>query len=39
MKHARTPAWIALINPIVGAAGVLIGAQIRRRPEPAPVVA
>jgi hypothetical protein len=29
MKHAQTPPWIALLNPMVGAAGVLVGARRR----------
>jgi hypothetical protein len=29
MKDARTPTWVALINSIVGAAGVLAGARVR----------
>lgn len=31
MQNARTPTWVALINPIPGAAGVLIGSSLRRR--------
>jgi hypothetical protein len=29
MADAHTPAWIALLNPIVGAAGVMIGGRRR----------
>jgi hypothetical protein len=29
--QARTPPWVALLNPLVGAAGVLAGARLRRR--------
>jgi hypothetical protein len=29
-QRARTPAWVALLNPVVGAAGVLVGARLRR---------
>jgi hypothetical protein len=32
MQNAVQPIWIALLNPFVGAAGVLIGARLRRRP-------
>jgi cytochrome bd-type quinol oxidase subunit 2 len=32
MQHAVQPVWIALLNPFVGAAGVLVGARLRRRP-------
>jgi hypothetical protein len=31
MNHARQPTWVALLNPLVGAAGVLLGAGLRRR--------
>ena len=31
MQNARTPAWVALLNPIVGAVGVLVGASIRQK--------
>jgi hypothetical protein len=30
MMKAKQPAWVALANPLVGAAGVLIGARLRR---------
>jgi uncharacterized membrane protein len=33
MQKARTPGWVALINPFIGAAGILIGARLRRQPE------
>ena len=29
MAHARQPVWVALLNPLVGAAGILIGAGPR----------
>lgn len=32
MQNAVLPVWIALLNPLVGAAGVLLGARIRRKP-------
>jgi hypothetical protein len=36
MQNARTPAWVAVLNPIVGAVGVLVGASIRQKTtEPA----
>ncbi|HZI17080.1 MAG TPA: hypothetical protein VEY09_00655 [Pyrinomonadaceae bacterium] len=28
-QQARTPPWVALLNPLVGAAGVLAGARLR----------
>ena len=31
MKNARQPAWVAFLNPLVGAAGVLLGARLARR--------
>ena len=31
MQGARQPKWVALANPFVGAAGVLVGARLRRR--------
>ncbi len=30
MQNARTPVWVALLNPLVGAAGVFWGARLRR---------
>lgn len=30
MQNARQPAWVALLNPFIGAAGVLAGAKARR---------
>ncbi len=30
MQSARTPGWVALINPFLGAAGILIGAGMKR---------
>jgi hypothetical protein len=30
MQKAVTPAWVALLNPIVGAAGVMLGARRKR---------
>ena len=31
MQNARTPKWVAILNPIVGAVGVLVGAGIRQK--------
>ena len=31
MQNARTPAWVAILNPIVGLVGVLVGASIRQK--------
>ena len=31
MQNARTPAWLMLLNPVVGAFGVLVGSRLRRR--------
>jgi hypothetical protein len=28
MNSARQPVWVALLNPILGAAGVLLGAKL-----------
>lgn len=30
MQNARQPAWVALLNPLVGAAGVIVGARLKR---------
>jgi hypothetical protein len=32
MQNAQQPAWVALLNPILGAIGVLIGARLRPTP-------
>jgi xanthosine utilization system XapX-like protein len=32
MMKAKQPAWVAVANPFVGLAGVLLGARLRRRP-------
>ena len=29
MQKARTPGWVALMNPLIGAVGVMVGAGIR----------
>jgi len=33
--RARTPAWVAILNPVIGVAGVWMGSQLlrQRRPE------
>jgi len=30
MQNAKTPAWVALLNPVLGAVGVLAGARFRK---------
>jgi hypothetical protein len=30
MAHARQPGWVALLNPLIGAVGVMVGAGKRR---------
>ena len=30
MQKARTPGWVALMNPLIGAVGVMVGAGIRQ---------
>ena len=32
MGEGVQPAWVALLNPVIGAVGVLIGARLRKRP-------
>ena len=32
MQYARQPVWIALLNPIIGAGGIVFGARMRKRP-------
>jgi hypothetical protein len=32
MQNAVQPVWLALLNPFIGAAGILLGARLRRRP-------
>jgi hypothetical protein len=31
MMNVRTPVWVAILNPIVGVVGVLVGASIRQK--------
>lgn len=33
MQAARTPSWVALLNPVVGAVAVLVGAGLKKRPD------
>lgn len=33
MQNAVTPMWIALLTPILGAVGVMLGGQVRPRPD------
>jgi hypothetical protein len=35
MMKAKQPAWVAVANPFVGLAGVLLGARLRRPPTAA----
>lgn len=35
MQSARQPAWIMFLNPIIAAAGVLVGGRVRRLARPA----
>jgi len=30
MMNARQPAWIALLNPLIGAAGVMLGSRVKK---------
>jgi hypothetical protein len=30
MRKARTPGWVALMNPVIGAVGVMVGAGLRQ---------
>lgn len=32
MQKAQTPMWLCLVNPVLGAAGVLIGARMKKLP-------
>jgi hypothetical protein len=34
MQNAVQPGWVALLNPFVGAAGVIFGARLRHKPQP-----
>ena len=32
MSNAKQPTWIALLNPVLGVVGVMIGARLKRQP-------
>jgi hypothetical protein len=34
MQNAKQPVWVALATPFVGVAGVLLGAQLKRKLQP-----
>jgi heme/copper-type cytochrome/quinol oxidase subunit 3 len=34
MQMAQTPTWLCLLNPVLGAAGVLLGARMKKLPAP-----
>lgn len=38
MQHAKQPNWMALLNPFIGAAGVLVGARQRRGETHPPIM-
>lgn len=31
MQNAKQPTWVALLNPLIGAAGVILGARLKRQ--------
>lgn len=31
MQSARTPSWVAFLNPVIGAVGVMLGAGLRKK--------
>jgi hypothetical protein len=33
MQKARTPGWVALMNPLIGAVGVIVGAGLKQARE------
>jgi hypothetical protein len=33
MQNARTPLWVAFVNPFLGAVGVLLGARLKGQPS------
>jgi hypothetical protein len=35
MQKAQQPAWVALLNPVIGAVGVLVGGRLRGGAAPA----
>jgi hypothetical protein len=32
MQKAQTPAWLCFLNPVLGAAGVMLGARMKKLP-------
>lgn len=38
MQNAVQPIWITLLNPLIGAAGVLVGARLKRNGTRAPIM-
>lgn len=32
MQKAKQPAWVMLLNPFIGAAGILVGGRLRKEP-------
>ncbi len=34
MQEAKQPTWVMLLNPLIGAVGVLVGAGLRRNAKP-----
>lgn len=38
MQNAKQPTWMALLNPFIGAAGVLLGARRKRGVTQAPIM-
>jgi MFS family permease len=34
LRQSRQPLWVALLNPLVGAGGILLGGSLRRDPPP-----
>lgn len=34
MQNAQQPAWVALLNPLIGAAGVVLGARLKKERAP-----
>lgn len=33
MQNARQPMWVALLNPLLGAIGVVVGARMKGAPS------
>jgi predicted lipid-binding transport protein (Tim44 family) len=32
MQKAQTPSWVCFLNPVLGAAGVMLGARMKKTP-------